>query len=55
MVIDPETTPLMAKLTREGHRIGASDENNFEYGLELILEHAARLLDQPSTTKRRKR
>ena len=49
MVIDPETTPLMAKLTREGHRIGASDEQNFEYGLECILEHAERLIE---TTKK---
>jgi hypothetical protein len=54
MVIDPDTTPLLAQVTQEGHRIGASDENNFEYGLELILEHAARLLEQPSKAKRRK-
>ena len=46
MVIDPETTPLMAKLTREGHRIGASDEQNFEYGLECILDHADRLIEE---------
>ena len=46
MVIDPETTPLMAKLTREGHRIGASDEQNFEYGLECILDHADRLIKE---------
>ncbi len=51
MVIDPETTPLLAQVTAEGHRIGASDENNFEYGLELILDHAARLLEQPSSAK----
>ena len=48
MVIDPETTPLMAKLTREGHRIGASDEQNFEYGLECILDHADRLIKKPA-------
>ena len=46
MVIDTETTPLMAKLTREGHRIGASDEQNFEYGLECILDHADRLIEE---------
>jgi AcrR family transcriptional regulator len=46
MVINPETTPLMAKLTREGHRIGASDEQNFEYGLECILDHADRLIEE---------
>ena len=51
MVIDAETTPLLARVTAEGHRIGASDEKNFEYGLELILDHAARLLDQPPSTK----
>jgi AcrR family transcriptional regulator len=51
MVIDAETTPLLARVTAEGHRIGASDEKNFEYGLELILDHAARLLDQPTSTK----
>lgn len=54
MVIDPETTPLLAQVTNEGHRIGASDENNFEYGLTLILDHAARLIEQPSKAKRRK-
>lgn len=51
MVIDPETTPLLAKVTDQGHRVGASDDNNFEYGLELILDHAARLLDQPARAK----
>jgi AcrR family transcriptional regulator len=51
MVIDADTTPLLARVTAEGHRIGASDEKNFEYGLELILDHAARLLDQPSSAK----
>jgi AcrR family transcriptional regulator len=51
MVIDADTTPLLARVTAEGHRIGASDEKNFEYGLELILDHAGRLLDQPSSAK----
>lgn len=46
MVIDPEITPLLAKVTNKGHRIGASDENNFEYGLNCILDHAARLIEQ---------
>jgi hypothetical protein len=46
MVIDPETTPLIAQVTGEGHRIGAADEKNFEYGLECILDHAARLIEQ---------
>jgi AcrR family transcriptional regulator len=51
MVIDPETTPLLARVTDEGHRIGAPDENDFEYGLECILDHAARLIDDQSSTK----
>jgi AcrR family transcriptional regulator len=55
MVIDPETTPLMAKLTREGHRIGASDEQNFEYGLECILDHAGRLIDEGKTKPAKKK
>ncbi|MDT5177508.1 MAG: hypothetical protein QOJ95_1706 [Mycobacterium sp.] len=51
MVIDPEVTPLLAKVTGEGHRIGASDENNFEYGLDCILDHAARLIEESRGTK----
>jgi hypothetical protein len=51
MVIDAETTPLLAKVTDEGHRIGASDEKNFEYGLDCILDHAERLIDEQSTAK----
>jgi AcrR family transcriptional regulator len=50
MVIDPETTPLLVKVTHEGRRIGASDEINFEYGLDCILDHAARLIEQQSAT-----
>ncbi len=44
-VIDPETMPLIAKLTQEGHRIGAADDINFEYGLNCILDHASRLIE----------
>ena len=44
MVIDAETAPLLAQVTGEGHRIGAADETNFEYGLECILDHAERLI-----------
>jgi AcrR family transcriptional regulator len=44
-VIDPESTPLIAKLTQQGHRIGAADDINFEYGLNCILDHASRLID----------
>ncbi len=45
MVIDPETAPLLSAVTDEGHRIGASDEYSFEYGLNCILDNAARLID----------
>lgn len=45
MVIDPETAPMLAKATRDGHRIGASDDQNFNYGLECILDHAERLIE----------
>lgn len=45
MVIDAETTPLLAKVTREGHRIGAADTSNFEYGLDCILQNASRLIE----------
>ncbi|TPG36743.1 TetR/AcrR family transcriptional regulator [Mycolicibacterium hodleri] len=62
MVIDPETTPLLAQVTDEAHRIGVSDDNNFDYGLACILDHAERLIDEKSapaprrktTTPRRK-
>ena len=33
----------------KGHHIGAADDNNFEFGLECILDHAERLIE---TTKR---
>jgi AcrR family transcriptional regulator len=42
--IDPESTPLLAQVTEKGHHIGAADENNFEFGLECILDHATRLI-----------
>jgi AcrR family transcriptional regulator len=45
MVIDSGVTPLLAEVTAEGHRIGASDETNFEYGLDCILDRAERLID----------
>jgi AcrR family transcriptional regulator len=51
MVIDPDTAPLLARVTDEGHRIGASDENNFEYGLNCILDHAARLIETSQSGK----
>src|ERR1700741_4353876 len=45
VAIDPEKTPLLAQITRIGHRIGAPDETNFEYGLNCILDHADRLIE----------
>jgi hypothetical protein len=44
-VIDPESMPLIAKLTQQGHRIGAADDINFDYGLNCILDHASRLIE----------
>jgi hypothetical protein len=45
MTIEPENTPLLAQVTAKGHHIGAADEKNFEFGLECILDHASRLID----------
>ena len=42
VAIDPTTTPLIAQVTGQGHRIGAPDETNFEFGLDCILDHADR-------------
>lgn len=55
MVIDLETTPLLAQVTSEGHRIGAADEQNFEYGLKCILDHAARLIEEKPAKKTRRK
>ena len=43
--IDPKATPLIAKLAAKGHRLAAADEKNFEYGLNAILDHASRLIE----------
>jgi hypothetical protein len=48
MVIDPEVTPLLARMTAKGHHIGAPDDNNFEYGLDCILDNASRLIEHGS-------
>ena len=54
--IDPETTPLIAKLSAKGHRIGVADDINFEYGLNCILDHAARLIEEgPKAAPKRRR
>jgi AcrR family transcriptional regulator len=47
-LIDPQTMPLIAKLSQKGHRIGVADEINFEYVLECILDHASRLIEAGS-------
>jgi AcrR family transcriptional regulator len=46
MTIDPATTPLLAQVSAKGHHIGAADENNFEFGLECILDHAGTLIGE---------
>ncbi|MGE5360308.1 MAG: TetR/AcrR family transcriptional regulator [Bacteroidales bacterium] len=48
--IDPKATPLIAKLAAKGHRLAAADEKNFEYGLNCILDHASRLIEQGQKT-----
>jgi AcrR family transcriptional regulator len=48
VAIDPDKTPLITQVSRQGHRIGAPDETNFEYGLNCILDHASRLIDEGS-------
>jgi hypothetical protein len=41
-------------MTNKGHHIGAPDDNNFEYGLDCILDHASRLIDHSSKSAGRK-
>jgi AcrR family transcriptional regulator len=55
MVIDPEVTPLLAQMTTKGHHIGTPDDNNFEYGLDCILDHASRLIDHDPKSPGRQR
>ncbi|MBX7455783.1 TetR/AcrR family transcriptional regulator C-terminal domain-containing protein [Mycolicibacterium sp. 3033] len=43
--VDPDSTPLLATIVQTGHHLNASDERNFEFGLECILDHAGRLLE----------
>lgn len=52
-----ESTPLLARVSAEGHRIGAADERNFEYGLECILDHASQLIEEgnkPAASRRKR-
>jgi AcrR family transcriptional regulator len=48
MVIDPQTAPLLAKLTLDGHHLTSTDDANFEYALNCILDHAERLIEAGS-------
>ncbi|HEU4360510.1 MAG TPA: TetR family transcriptional regulator [Mycobacterium sp.] len=54
LVIDPATAPLLAQVTRAGHRIGAADDTNFEYGLDCILDRADRLITEGKKPARRR-
>jgi AcrR family transcriptional regulator len=56
MLIDAETAPLLAQMTALGHHLGAADDSNFDYGLDCILDRAARLIEHgsKSTGKQRK-
>lgn len=45
MMIDPESTPLLAKATAAGHhRIATTDDASFEYTLGCLLDHAEQLI-----------
>jgi AcrR family transcriptional regulator len=55
IIIDPETAPLLAQMTAKGHHIGMADDSNFEYGLDCILDHAGRLIEQRSQSAGRQR
>lgn len=49
----PESTPLLAAVTHRGHQLSASDDDNFEFGLQCLLGRARRLIEQnakPSST-----
>ena len=46
IVGNADSTPLLARVSGEGHRIGAADNRNFEFGLECILDHASRLIEE---------
>ena len=41
----PRPRRCWPQVTAKGHHIGAADEKNFEFGLECILDHAGRLID----------
>lgn len=45
LAINPESMPLISQLAQTGHHMGATNDINFEYGLNCILDHASRLID----------
>ena len=51
IVVDPQTTPLLAAAAARGLRSGAPDERNFEYGLGCILDHIGRLIDRNAAAR----
>lgn len=55
IVIDPDTTPLLADAESRGLRSGAPDERNFEYGLSCILDHIGRLIEDNDSSANRPR
>ncbi len=55
MVIDADATPLLAEMTAKGHHIGAADDDNFQYGLDCILDRARALIEHGSKSTVRQR
>lgn len=53
VIIDPETTPLLAQAAAKGYHSGAPDDRNFEHGLDSILDHATRLLSGEDRTQKK--
>ncbi|NKY25811.1 TetR/AcrR family transcriptional regulator [Nocardia gamkensis] len=45
ILIEPETTPLLAEAMSKGRKSGAPDDRNFEYGLQCILDRASSLIE----------
>jgi hypothetical protein len=39
-------------VTQKGHHLGAADDNNFEFGLECILDHAEQLIDSANRARK---
>jgi AcrR family transcriptional regulator len=43
-LVDAETAPLIAEVSKKGHRIGAADDINFDFILDSILDRAEGLI-----------